>query len=271
MFGLLTSLTITTAEFFGRRITNEIGPIVAASAISLVATISTLVVAILAGGDLIGHDLLLGAFSGVAFGVSMTVYLQGLRVSSSAVIAPMVAALTTLIPFTYGSIVEGALPMIGLVGAGAVILGLLFVTMGGSEASNVRQGLLLGTIAGSGYGVGTALLIGVSADSGSWPVVSQRGVSFIAIVAYALVRRRPLVPPRRLAVSAGTSGVFAALSSVLLLVGLNANAPAASVTASLFPASSVVAGRLFFGDSVSRSQVLGLGTVICGTLGIVLA
>ncbi len=271
LFGLLTSFSITSSEFFGRRITNEIGPIVAASAISALAAIVTVVIAVAVEGDPTPADLLRGGASGISFGVGMTFYLQGVRVSSSAVVGPVVAALSTLIPFTYGSIVEEVPPALGLAGAATAVVGLLFVTMGGSEASNVGEGLPMGIVSGLGYGSGTALLIDVSSDSGAWPLVTQRGVAFFAIASFALVCRRPLIPPQRLAGHALGAGLFAGCSSALLLAGLNANAPAASVTASLFPASSVAAGRVFFRDSVSVLQFVGLLIVIGGTVAIVLA
>mgnify|MGYP001309782469 CR=1 FL=1 len=59
--------------------------------------------------------------------------------------------------------------------------------------------------------------------------------------------------------------------AALLLAGFTFNAAATSVTASLFPATSVAAGRLFFGDAVNRAQVTGLVIVIIGTITIVIA
>lgn len=270
LLGLLAAMSITTTEFFSRRITNEVGPLVAASAASLVATGVALVVALVTDGDPIGRDMLLGCVSGLGFGLGMVTYLQGVRVSSSAVVGPISAALTTLIPFGYAAVAESAPAAVAVVGAAAAVIGLVFVTVGGSAASNVREGLPLGTASGLGYGVGTAVLIDASEASGSWSLVSQRAIALLAIAAFALARRRPLVPPRRMAGDATASGVFAGLSSVLLLAGLNANPAAASVTASLFPASSVAAGRFFFRDAVSRWQFAGLVIIIVGVGAMVL-
>lgn len=271
LFGLLTSLSITSGEFFSRRVTNEAGPIVAAAAVSLVAAMVTFVVAALTDGTIIARDMALGACAGVCVGLGMTTYLQGLRVSSSAVIGPVVASLSSLIPFGYAAVTTDAPPWLGYVGAFTAVGGLVLVTVGGAAASNVAAGLRLGLISGAGYGTGTSILINVTEEAGRWPLVSLRGMAFVAIVTFAVARRRPLLPPRAFASRSVAAGLFSGSSSVMLLAGLAANPAAASVTASLFPATSVAAGRLFFGDSVSRIQLVGLFVVIAGTIAIVLA
>lgn len=271
LFGLIAALTIAAGDFFSRRVTNEIGPIVAASSTSLLATITTLVFAVMTDGSLIAGDMLLGALSGIGFGVGIATYLHGVSISSSAVVAPVNASLATLIPFTYASTVGAVPPIVSIAGAGATIVGLIFVTVGGAEASNVRGGFPVAAVSGLGYGFGTVFMITLDEASGNWPLVSQRGVAVLVVVIYALARRRPLLPPKRFAPNVIAGGFFAGVSSILLLAGLAINAPAASVTVSLFPAAAVVSGRLFFGDSVSRPQVIGLLIVVAGTIGIVAA
>jgi len=269
LFGLLAALSISTTEFFGRRVTNEVGPIVAASSTSLLAAVTALAIAAVTDGSAIGRDLLLGGASGLGFGVGMSTYLQGVRVSSSAVVGPVSAALTALIPFTYAAVIAEAPSALGYVGAALAIIGLMFVTIGGSAATNVAGGLPFGTMSGLGYGLGTLVLINVSDEAGSWPVVTQRLVAFAAVAAFALARKRPILPPRQYAPPALGAGLFAGLSSVLALIGLSANAAAASVTITLFPAGSVLIGRILFRDAVTRAQVIGLAIVITGTVAIV--
>lgn len=271
LFGLMAAMSISTTEFFCRRVTNEVGPIVAASVTSLLAAVTALVIAVVTDGSAVTRDLLLGAASGLGFGVGMSTYLQGVRVSSSAVVGPTSAALTALIPFTYAAVAEEAPAALGYLGAGLAITGLMFVTIGGSAATNVTAGLPFGTMSGLGYGLGTLALIKVGDDSGSWPIVIQRITAFGAIATFALTRKRPILPPRQYAPAALGAGLFAGLSSVLGLIGLSANAAAASVTITLFPAGSVLIGRVLFRDAVTRAQVVGLAIVIAGTIAIVMS
>ena len=271
LLGLIAALTITAGDFFSRRVTNEIGPIVAASSTSFLATLTTLVFAFATDGSLIAGDMLLGALSGIGFGVGIATYLHGVYISSSSVVAPVNASLATLIPFSYASIVGAVPPLVAIAGAVATIVGLIFVTVGGAKASNVRGGFPVAAASGLGYGFGTVFMINLDDTSGNWPLVAQRGIAVLVVVLYALARRRPLLPPPRFAPNVIAGGFFAGMSSILLLAGLSLNAPAASVTVALFPAAAVVSGRLFFGDSVSRPQVVGLLIVVAGTVGIVVA
>lgn len=271
LLGLIAALAISATEFFSRRVSDEIGPLASAAAASLAAAVCVVPVAVLLEGDPTGQDMLLGTASGVGFGIGIAAYLQGVRVSSSAVIGPTVAALATLIPFIYAAMVEEVPPVLAWIGAATVVVGLLFVTIGGDVASNVRGGLPIGIVSGLGYGIGTAFLVDVTDDAGTWPVAGQRGMAFVTIIVFALIRRRPLLPPLRFTPQSTAAGAFGALSTGLVLAGFTFNAPATSVTASLFPATSVAAGRLFFGDAVNRAQVIGLVIVIAGTIAIVLA
>lgn len=269
VFGLLASMTISTGEVFGRRMTREVGALVAACLTSLLASVITLVLALLADGSPTIADMVRGAVSGLGFGLGIGSYLTGLRVSSSSVIAPTTAAVTAIIPYTYASIVDTPPTAAGLAGVVAVVAGIVLITAGGIPASNVRQGLPIGVLGGVGYGVGTSVLVDVSAAAGGWPLVSQRLAAFVAIGLYATWRGQRVRMPRTLWRDAGGTGVAMGLSSVFLLAGLRVDAPTTAVTGNLYPASSVVAGRLFFRDPVSRQQVVGLLIVLAGIVAIV--
>jgi len=271
LFGLMAALSISTTELFGRKVTNEVGPIVAASVTSLLAAITAVAIALVVDGSLLARDLALGCASGLGFGIGMSSYLHGARISSSAVVGPLSAGLTALIPFAYAALAEDAPAALGYVGAALAVTGLMFVTIGGSTATNVAGGLPFGLMSGIGYGLGTLVLIGVSDEAGTWPVVTQRITAFATVAVFALARRRPVLPPRRYASLSAGAGLFAGMSSVFVLLGLAANPAAASVTTTLFPAFSVVIGRVIFRDAVTRAQVIGLTIVIAGTISIVLA
>ncbi|MCP4959106.1 MAG: DMT family transporter [Actinomycetia bacterium] len=270
LLGLFAAFAVSSSELFGRRVVNQAGPIVAASTASLVASIVALAISVGGGEAPLLRDLVVGGLSGVGFGLGMASYLQGLRESTSAVVGPVVASLVVLIPFSYSALIEDLPGVLSLLGAAASLLGLVFVTVGGLGVGNVAFGLRWGLISGLAFGVGTAVFIESSGDSGWWPVVSQRAVAFTAIAVFAVASSRPLVPQRSVAGQAVAAGVFAAFSSILLLAGLNLDPAAASVTSALYPASSVVIGRVIFRDSVTRWQIVGLIIVVGGTIAIVL-
>ena len=63
-------------------------------------------------------------------------------------------------------------------------------------------------------------------------------------------------------------GIFAGLSTVFFLIGLESDPTATVVAASLFPVVTVVVGRLVYGDDVIGRQIAGIGLVVLGVIGV---
>jgi drug/metabolite transporter (DMT)-like permease len=271
LFGGLAALCIGVSELFGRLVVRRRGPVAAALVVQGVALVVSVGTLLVVTGDPIGGELLVGLASGIGLGVGLWCYLGGLAVSSSAVVSPVVATLSAVVPFAY-AVGRGA-EASGWAIAGAIVAigGLLTVATGGVPASNVGVGLRWGLVSGLGYGFGLAIVIETTAASGAWPAVAQRLAAFALMILLAIRTppdRRQLGALRRAGIA---SGVFAGLSTIWYLLGVQADATPAVVTASMFPAASVIIGRFVFDDHVSRHQVLGLVLVLAGVAGVVAA
>jgi drug/metabolite transporter (DMT)-like permease len=269
LFGLFASFSVGGSELFGRRVANSAGAVTISVSIQGIAGVAALVTALVFGDVLGANDMWLGALSGIGFGIGMISYLHGLTKASSAIIAPTVATLSAMIPFGY-TIVTGARPSpLSLGGAALSVAGLVLVSAGGAKVSGALTGWLWGLAAGLGYGFGMAVLVETSSAGGSWPAVSQRGVALAMTLIVAHRVAAPLLPPSGVRFDALAAGIFAGLSSIFYLIGVQANAPAATVTGALFPAVSVAVGRMLFHDSVTRTQALGVTVVLLGVVAVV--
>ena len=100
------------------------------------------------------------------------------------------------------------------------------------------------------------------------PAVGQRVSGFVVLLLLASRASARLLPNADLRPWLLASGVFAALSTIFYLVGLEIDAPSTVITASLFPAMSVIVGRAIYHDHVAGHQVAGLGIVLIGMLGV---
>ena len=69
---------------------------------------------------------------------------------------------------------------------------------------------------------------------------------------------------RRLAATGIVSGVFAGLSTVFFLLGVEVEPTSTVVAGSVFPAFIVLVGRVVYGDEVLPRQVVGVGVVLVG-------
>jgi drug/metabolite transporter (DMT)-like permease len=263
LFGLMTSLSIGLADLFGRRVVNARGPVAAGAALQFVAIFASVFALFIVDGTFDIGDFCIGLASGLGLGVGLWCYFGGLQRSSSAVVAPLVATMSAVVPFAY-AVIRGADPTaIALLGAAVAIAGLALITMGGGRVEHMRDGIRWGAMSGCGYGFGLSIVI---ESSGSWPAVAQRLSAFALMVVVARAGSLTVMPPSGLRWSALIAGALAGGSTIFYLLGVQIDATSAVVTASLFPAVSVLVGRFVYGDDVVARQVGGLGVVLVGVV-----
>jgi drug/metabolite transporter (DMT)-like permease len=271
LFGALTALCIGASDLFGRRVVAARGALATAMAMQAVATVASAVMLLAVSSRFDARDFLIGLISGIGLGVGLGCYFGGLARSTATVVSPIVATLSAVIPLAYAILRGADASTWALGGAAVAIIGLVLITVGGGQVAHVAAGVRWSVISGLGYGVGLSIVIEVSEASGAWPAVAQRLAAFVLMLAIA-VRSTGGVPTlggARIVVL--VAGTFAALSTVFYLLGVQADPTPAVVTASMFPAVTVAVGRTFYGDPVSRVQLLGLLVVLLGVGGVVTA
>ncbi len=269
VLGLLSALSIGFSDLFGRRAVRASNALTAGFGVQIAAIVVSFGCVLAIGGTFVAGDLAIGLLSGIALGIGLGTYYGGITRSSATVVSPLVATLSAIIPFA-AAMVDGASPSpAAIVGAIVAIGGIVVITMGGgAKAANVRTGLTWGTVSGLAYGFGFAAMIGVSDDAGAWPAAWQRVAGAVVLAGAAVHSGASLVPPPSFRLTALLGGVFAALSTVLYLVGLQRDPTATVIATSMFPAASVAVGRIFFHDAVSRLQAAGIGVVLLGVVGV---
>lgn len=270
LYGSLAALSIGLADLFGRHLVNRRGANVAAMATQAVAAIVSLVAVFVVASSFDWSDVAIGAVSGVGLALGLACYFGGLERSSSAVVAPIVATMSAVIPFGYAVVRGAPASTWAVLGAVIAIAGLVLITAAGGPMANVASGFRWAIASGLGYGIGLSVVIEASEGSGAWPAFSQRVAAFglMVVVVMRSHGRIPVVGIRFFGVAAG---VFAGLSTIFYLLGVQAEATPAVITASMFPAVTVAVGSTVFGDSVSRVQIAGLGVVLVGVTAVVAA
>ena len=269
LFGLLGALSIGASDLFARRVVRDGSALTASVVVSLVAIVTSIVSVVLFGSTLLPRDLVLGLFSGLGLGAGLFTYYGGIARSSATVVAPLVAALSAIIPYGY-ALTKGASPS-GLAIAGAVValVGVVAITVGGGKVAGIHDGVLWGTASGLAYGFGFAVVLEASEGSGAWPAVGQRTMAFAVLSAAAVKQAAPLWAPEGTRVAGWLGGILAGLATVFYLAGIQHDATATVILTSMFPAASVAVGSIFFGDAVNRRQALGIAIVLAGTIAVV--
>lgn len=268
LFGALTALSIGLSDLFGRHVVNRRGAIVASVVVQAVGVVASFALVFAISSELVAADLAIGFASGLGLGIGLWGYLSGLSVSSSAVVSPIVATMSAVIPFGYALARGASASGWSIVGAVVAISGLVLISASGGRASNVAEGVRWSIISGLGYGFGLSVIIDASDDGGAWPAVTQRLGALALVTAMAFVKKGGL-PLLGVRVTGVLAGVFAALSTVCYLLGLAADETPAVVTASMFPAVTVLIGRFVYHDPVTRPQIVGLVVVLLGVSAVV--
>lgn len=268
-WGSLAALGIGGSELFGRRVADVAGAITSALVLQVFGTATALVSLLFVTSEIKMLDLLWGALSGVFMAIGLVCYFGGLRRSSATVVSPTVATLSAVIPFVY-TLVRGAdISTSATVGALIAFVGLAVIAAGSGSASGLRAGLVWGIASGLGYGIGLSWVIEVSDAAGSWPAVTQRGIGVVIMGVAAVSTKCAIVPPAGQRMNGFLGGAAGGLASVFALIGFSIDAAPTVVTLSMFPLVSVVVGFMYFGDSVSRRQVVGITLVLAGIAAVV--
>lgn len=271
LLGSITALCIGISDMFGRRVTAASSAMTASAVMQVVAAAAALASVSFVDSTWLWDDVLLGGLSGLGMAVGLSCYFGGLQRAGSAIVAPLVATLSAVVPYVY-TLVRGTSPTaLAAIGAGVALIGLLLVTVGGSSADHMRTGLLWGLASGAGYGFGLTIVIETSSDSGVWPSVSQRVVAFVFMLVVATVLGAPKLPPAGVRFAGAVGGVFAGVTSLAFIYGVQVDAQPTVVTAGLFPIASVAGGWLFYDDQVSRTQAAGIAVALAGVTAIVIS
>lgn len=264
VLGLIAAMTIGLADLFARRVIQASSVFVAATSMQLFAGLVVLVFAIGAGSsfDLGGFGF--GLLSGLGMGIGIGFYFAGLQRAGATVVSPLVASLTAIVPFGYTLVRGSTASAYSAFGAVVVVLGLVLITGSRSPAAGLKAGLVLGGLSGSGYALAGIAFVEASEVEGWWPAVGQRLAALMLLGMVARLAGKAVRPPAGQWGNAAATGLVTGITSLTYLASLSLNPSVGVVAIATFPAFSVGVGRIFYGDQIQRSQVMGLGLVVAG-------
>jgi drug/metabolite transporter (DMT)-like permease len=270
LLGLLSALSIGFADLFARRVLREASPFVTSFLVSAFAALTSVVAVIAFGSSLKPADFGIGLMSGIGMGVGIAAYYGAIHRSSATLVSPIIGVLSAVLPYSYATLRGAPLSVRALLGAVIALCGVTIVSMRSFDAGGTtRSGLIWALVSGVAYGIGLAVVLDASKGAGALPAVGQRvGASVLLAAVLSVHRSRPTVSKPGVA-SGVFAGLFAGLTTILYLAGARFDATATIVTSSMFPAASVAVGYLFFAESVSRKQIVGLLIALAGIIAVV--
>ena len=224
-------------------------------------------------------DLTWGAVAGLTGGIGVALLYHGLSTGIMAVVAPTTAVCAVTIPVVV-SVLLGERPVplaiAGIVlGIGSIVL-VSRQTVARDESherisrSRRSTGIGIALLSGVAFGFFFLSLARTSPDAGLWPLVAARSVSATFFGVLALVGKRSLRMPGRLAALVAFGGVMDMLANALYMVAAQQGPLSTVVTlSSLYPASTVLLARLILGERLNAGQITGVGCALAAVVLIV--
>lgn len=263
LLGLLGSMLLGISDFLGARSSGRSTALQSTTAAFFGGIFSAALLSPFLG-EPIARDLLLGAASGVALCIGLTLLWQGYAKSSLGVAAPATAVVMTVLPVIFDAVRGEGPHLIGWCGVGVGIFALI-LTSWVADSEHMTIGITYGVMSGVAFSVMFVVAIETSNESGTWPIVTQRATAFAIAACVGLgLRRRPVSggPAMRwslLAGAIGTTGVAA-----IVFGGQRGSLTQVIVSGSMYPAVAIGLGWMFMHEKLRRRQVFGLVAALAG-------
>jgi len=267
LLGAIAALMFGASDVLAARGSRTDKPISVTRTALLTALIFTPLFLALKPYSLSGIDLVYSVLSGVAIGVALLTLYFGYSRAPIGVVAPVASVLTAVVPVTVDFLRGNGLSFVSAIG---VLVGLVAVAFSTYQPTghtgNMRLALVVGCIAGTGFGFAFVLLALTNDAAGLAPVPIQRlsGLLFLTLMSPLIkapwISTRP--PGRNYAVA---TGLAAGLAMGLLQLGYrHGEAGPVSVAASQFAAATVLISAIVNGERLRWWQGLGLGLASLG-------
>jgi drug/metabolite transporter (DMT)-like permease len=210
------------------------------------------------------HELLLAGVAGLEGSLSLVLFYRALSLGAMGLTAALTGLLTALIPVLYSLATEGMPGRLTLAGLalGLVAIWLITHTPAENGPASPPAALLLGALAGTGFG--TQLIFFKMASSGGvfWNMTSARFAGTVGLLLVILVK-----PPRGAGRAFWQFGIPSGLlDTVGTLVYLRAvefgRLDVAAVVCSLYPAGTILLAALVLHERPSRRQLAGVAVAL---------
>jgi drug/metabolite transporter (DMT)-like permease len=265
ILGLVVAASYGSGDFLGGLASRQVRTAAVLLVAQPCALLGAIVVAVAFGGDVSGHDLLLGAAAGLLNVTALACLFQGFKVGQIGVVAPLAAVIAALIPVGWGLATGERPAALALVGVALAIVagGLISRENVEQEARGGRLAVALAVGAGIGFGCSFILYGSTGRASGFWPVLAGRCLAVTGVLVVAAVSRtRPATGRPALPQAVGSGFLDVGATTLLLVAVRNGLFATTAPVAALAPAFTVFLARWFLHDRASRVQAVGLALAL---------
>jgi len=263
LLGLASAASWGAGDFCGG-LASRRAPLLGVLALGYAAGVALVAAAALLAGEPAPGAAALGwaVGAGLAGTAGLAALYRGLAVGRMALVAPVSAVLAAAVPVAWSALLEGPPPPARLAGIALALVGIWLVARTGLAAVD-REGLLLGLVAGGGFGAFLVLMHEGASGGTFWPLAAARGTSLLLVLAVALARARPWAPPPVAVPLIVLTGALDAGGNAFFVLASRAGPlDTAAVLSSMYPVSTLLLAAALLRERVNRSQGAGIAAVL---------
>jgi drug/metabolite transporter (DMT)-like permease len=220
------------------------------------------VIALLSGEAFPPASVLLWSGAASLLGVTgLLILYRALASGRMTIAAPVSALLAAVIPVPVSALAEGLPGATAFLGFGLAFAAVWTISQDGTTRDwrfNLSE-LRLPLAAGVFFGLYFVLFHHATQEAFLWPLINARLVGALAILAYALALRQPVLPDRSVWGLASLGGMLdVGGNAFYALAGQAGRLDVAAVIGSLYPGATVVLATMLLRERISRMQALGI-------------
>lgn len=257
---VLSAISWGTSDFIGGLAARDIDPRLVVVWSQVVGLAVGIMAAPALGGEPSTSDMVWGAVAGAGGGLGLLALYTGLSTGKISVVAPISGVMAAGAPLIFGIIIGEQPSPTAMVGMVVAMAAIWLVSVGEEVAAS---GLGLALMAGAGFAF-FSIAIGQSGDhAGMWPLIPARGASIVVIGTITLVHSRSLRISRTGRGKVGAAGAGDMVANMFFLAAAQTGLLSiAAVVSSLFPAQTVLLGRIVLNERVDARRWMGLALAL---------
>ena len=263
----LTSVLYGVADFTGGLATrtDRVFPVVVYSQ-TIGLTGALVALALLPAVTLDRSDIAWGMAAGLAGGIALVFFYQGLATGRVVVVAPVAALMSAVVPVAVGLALgerPSALASVGVVVSFAAIW---LVSSGRRDDHGGPTKAWMGLLSGIGFGLFFVFIAQTPDSSGLWPLVPARLVSISLVMVIGFLTGTMRATRTNLGLIAAAGVLDMAANITFLLASRSALLSLVAVITSLYPAATVMLARFVLHERLRGRQPIGLGLAAAGVV-----
>jgi drug/metabolite transporter (DMT)-like permease len=218
------------------------------------------------------HDLLFSAAGGFEGALALALFYRALAIGAMGLTAALTGLLTALVPVLFSLLHDGLPTSAGAFGLATGLAAVWLIThapaanaAGGQHGTPVKA-LLLGALAGLGFGAQLVLFKFAAGGGTLWIMTAARAAGVTAMLPVILFSL-PARPWHGFWLYGVLAGAFDTLGNLLYIETTRfGRLDAAAMICSLYPAGTILLAALVLGERPTRRQLAGIGLALAAVV-----